>query len=131
MTTARQSDKRRHHRIIFKEPKKIAALISPLDHEEPEEAVPSSILNMSEGGIQISVERSLLDGISCGRKILLHCISGLPDLLAFADVPMQVIWVMDNEHLDHVLVGAAFGDLSEEQEESLRIFVDLSLQESC
>ncbi|WP_417911811.1 PilZ domain-containing protein [Candidatus Electronema sp. TJ] len=126
MTT--QSEKRRHHRIIFKDPKKIAALISPFDYEEPEEAVPSAILNMSEGGIQISVERSLLDGICCGRKILLHCISGLPGLLAFADVPMQVIWVMDNEHLDHVLVGAAFGNLSEEQETSLRSFVDACMQ---
>jgi c-di-GMP-binding flagellar brake protein YcgR len=122
-------EKRRHHRIIFKEPRKIAALISPIEHDEEEKAVASAILNMSEGGIQISVERSLLDGIRCGRKILLHCISGLPDLLAFADVPMQVIWVMDNEHLDHVLVGAAFGDLSEEQEASLRSFVDTCLQQ--
>jgi c-di-GMP-binding flagellar brake protein YcgR len=129
MMTEHQPEQRRHHRIIFKDPRKIAALISPLDQDAPDEAVASSILNMSEGGIQISVERSSLDGISRGKKILLHCISGLPDMVAFSDVPMQVIWVMDNEYLDHVLVGAAFNNLSEQQEESLRSFVDACLEE--
>jgi c-di-GMP-binding flagellar brake protein YcgR len=128
MMTENQLEKRRHHRIIFKDPKKIAALISPLNDEGPEEAVPSSILNMSEGGIQISVERSSLDGIRRGRKMLLHCISGLPDISAFTDVPMQVIWVMDNEYLDHVLVGAAFDSLSEQQQQILESFVDICLQ---
>jgi c-di-GMP-binding flagellar brake protein YcgR len=128
MTTAYEPEKRRYHRIIFKDPKKIAALISPLDQDGTEEAIASSILNMSEGGIQISIERSSLDSIRRGRKIILHCISGLPDISAFVDVPMQVIWVMDNEYLDHVLVGVAFDNLSEQQEESLRSFVGTCLQ---
>lgn len=120
-----QPEKRRHHRIIFKEPKKIAALVSLLDQEqEREEAVASSILNMSAGGIQISVERSAVDNVWRGREILLHCVSGLPELLELADVPMHVVWVMDNEYLDHILIGAAFAALSEEQERILHAFVD-------
>ena len=119
-----QPEKRRHHRIIFKEPKKIAALVSLLDQEQEREAVASSILNMSAGGIQISVERSALDNVWRGREILLHCVSGLPELLELADVPMQVVWVMDNEYLDHILIGAAFAALSEEQERILHAFVD-------
>ncbi|WP_417910740.1 PilZ domain-containing protein [Candidatus Electronema sp. PJ] len=126
--TAYEPEKRRFHRVIFKDPKKIAALISSLDQEGSGEAIASSILNMSEGGIQISIERSALDGIRRGRKIMLHCISGLPDISTFIDVPMQVIWVMDNEYLDHVLVGAAFDQLSEQQEENLRSFVDICLE---
>ncbi len=122
--TAYQPEKRRYHRIIFKEPRKIAALISLHDEEAESEAVPSSILNMSAGGIQISVERSALDSVWRGREILLHCVSGLPELLELADVPMQVIWVMDNEYLDHILIGAAFSELSEQQERILHAFVD-------
>ncbi|WP_417914632.1 PilZ domain-containing protein [Candidatus Electronema sp. JM] len=129
--TACQLEKRRHHRIIFKDPKKIAALISPFEDNNAEEAVAASILNMSEGGMQISVERSSLDGIFRGRKIMLHCISGLPDINAFTDVPMQVVWVMDNEYLDHVLVGVAFDQLSKQQEECLRMSVDICLQHNC
>lgn len=130
--TAHQPEKRRHHRIIFKEPRKIAALISLCDKEAESEAVASSILNMSEGGIQISVERSTLDSVWRGREILLHCISGLPDLLELADVLMQVIWVMDNEYLDHILIGVAFTALSEQQEDILRSFVDKCLiQQRC
>ncbi|MGX9727421.1 MAG: PilZ domain-containing protein [Candidatus Electronema sp. VV] len=124
MMTEYQPEKRRHHRIIFKEPKKIAALVSLLDQEQESEAVASSILNMSAGGIQISVERSALDNVWRGREILLHCVSGLPELLELADVPMQVVWVMDNEYLDHILIGAAFAALSEEQERILHAFVD-------
>lgn len=122
--TAYQPEKRRYHRIIFKEPRKIAALISLHDEEVESEAVPSSILNMSAGGIQISVERSALDNVWRGREILLHCVSGLPDLMELADVPMQVVWVMDNEYLDHILIGAAFAALSEQQERILHAFID-------
>jgi len=130
--TAHQPEKRRHHRIIFKEPRKIAALISLLDEETESEAVASSILNMSEGGIQISVERSSLDSVWRGREILLHCVSGLPELMELADVPMQVIWVMDNEYLDHILIGAAFDKLSEQQERLLGAFIDNCLtQQRC
>ena len=129
--TASQIEKRRHHRIIFKDPKKIAALISPFEGSNGEEAVAASILNMSEGGMQISVERSSLDGICRGGRIMLHCISGLPDITAFTDVPMQVVWIMDNEYLDHVLVGVAFDQLSQQQEECLRMSVDICLQHNC
>lgn len=129
MTT--QSEKRRHHRIIFKDPKKIAALISPFEGSYGEEAVPASILNMSEGGMQISIERSSMNGIFRSGRIILHCISGMPDITDFTDVPMQVVWVMDNEYLDHVLVGVAFDQLSQQQEECLRMSVDTCLQHNC
>lgn len=125
--TSYQPEKRRHHRIIFKEPRKIAALVSLLDQERENEAVASSILNMSEGGIQISAERSSLENVWRGREILLHCVSGLPELLELTDVPMQVVWVMDNEYLDHILIGAAFAALSEQQERILRAFIDKCL----
>ncbi len=125
--TSYQPEKRRHHRIIFKEPRKIAALVSLLDQERENEAVASSILNMSEGGIQISAERSSLENVWRGREILLHFVSGLPELLELTDVPMQVVWVMDNEYLDHILIGAAFAALSEQQERILRAFIDKCL----
>ena len=128
MTSSYQPEKRRHHRIIFKDPKKIAALISPIDEQEPpEDAAAASILNMSEGGIQMSVEKQSGTGLELGREIMLHCISGLPDLAELTDVPMQIVWVIENEFLDHILIGTAFRTLSEQQRQSLRAFVNASI----
>jgi len=126
--TEHQPEKRRYGRVIFKDPKQIAALISPMETDTAAEAVPAAILNMSEGGMQISVERNALGGIRRGRKVLLHCISGLPEIAAFTDIPMQVVWLMDNDYLDHVLVGVAFEQLSAQQKDCLRASVDICLQ---
>lgn len=37
---------------------------------------------------------------------------------------MQIVWIMDNEYLEHVLLGMAFAVLSETQREILRSFVE-------
>jgi c-di-GMP-binding flagellar brake protein YcgR len=126
--TEHEPEKRRYGRVIFKDPKQIAALISPFESGTAEEAVPAAILNMSEGGMQISVERNALTGIRRGRKIILHCISGLPEITCFTDVPMQVVWMMDNDYLDHVLLGVAFDQLSPQQKDCLRTSVDICLR---
>ncbi len=125
--TSNQIEKRRHHRIIFKDPKKIAALISPLDQQRANDAAAASILNMSEGGIQMSVEKISSEGFQRGRDILLHGISGLPDLAALTEVQLQIVWVIENEFLDHVLIGTAFQQLSDQQRQSLRAFVNASI----
>jgi c-di-GMP-binding flagellar brake protein YcgR len=126
-TSSYQPEKRRYHRVIFKDPKKIAALISPLDQQETEDAAAASILNMSEGGIQMSVEKESAAGLKRGRNILLHGISGLPDLAGLTEVLMQIVWIIENEFLDHVLIGTAFQQLSDQQRQSLRAFVNASL----
>ncbi|CAK8722893.1 PilZ domain-containing protein [Candidatus Electronema halotolerans] len=126
-TSSYQPEKRRYHRIIFKDPKKIAALISPFDQQEMEDAAAASILNMSEGGIQMSVEKEAAAGLWRGREIMLHGISGLPDLAGLTEVPMQVVWIIENEFLDHVLIGTAFQQLSDQQQQSLSAFVHASL----
>lgn len=127
MTSSSQHEKRRHHRIIFEDPKKIAALISPLDQQETEDAVAASILNLSEGGIQMSVEKKSAEGLSQGCQIMLHKISGLPDLADLTKVPLQIAWLIENEFLDHVLIGTAFQQLSDQQRQALHAFVTASL----
>ena len=125
--TSYQPEKRRYHRISFRDPRKIAALISPVDQQESEDAAAASILNMSEGGIQMSVEKKSASGFWRGRNILLHGISGLPDLAELCEVPMQIVWALENEFLDHILIGTCFQQLSEQQRQNLRTFVNASI----
>lgn len=131
--TLYKPEKRHYPRVIFRDPKQIAALISSFDEQEPEKSLSTSILNMGEGGLQISVERILLNGtgIRQGQNINLNCISGLPELAPLADIPMQIIWIMDNEYLDHVLIGTCFGALPDGQLQLLRSFIDTCLQKKC
>lgn len=127
----RQEEKRRYTRVIFNEQNKVQALISlpPQPHqsnqsEQPEQQMPASVLNMSEGGLQVSVERKKFQTVEQGDNALLTSLTGIPDLVSLTDIPVQVIWIMDNEYLEHILLGISFSELSERQHKVLRFFVE-------
>jgi hypothetical protein len=40
---------------------------------------------------------------------------------------MQIKWVMDNEYLDHVVMGVAFTTLTDEQRQVIQSFVNTCL----
>ncbi len=64
-----------------------------------------------------------IEAMGQGDTILLSRITGIQDLELLRDVPMQLIWIMDNEYLEHVLLGMSFSALSERQRGILRLFV--------
>ncbi|MCI5147919.1 MAG: PilZ domain-containing protein [Candidatus Electrothrix sp. MAN1_4] len=119
-----QVEKRRYTRIIFNEQNRVQAVIAVQDRQAYEQQLSVSVLNMSEGGIQISVERKKFQELQQGDTVLLSSLRGIPDLGSLRDIPMQVIWIMDNEYLEHILLGMSFSRLSEEQRECLRFFVE-------
>ena len=122
--TEQKLEKRRYTRIIFNERNKVRAFIALTDAREPEESTPSSVLNMSEGGIQISIERKKFKEVKQGGTVLLCGIKGVEELAPLADVSMRIIWIMDNEYLEHVLLGMSFAVLSNRQRQGLRSFVE-------
>ena len=118
-----EDEKRRYTRIIFNERNRVQALVVLPDQQEPEQAMPASVLNMSEGGMQISIERKKFRKMRQGDMVLLSGISGVFDLESLKNLPMKVIWAMDNEYLEHVLLGMSFPFLSEKEQGVLRTFV--------
>jgi c-di-GMP-binding flagellar brake protein YcgR len=119
-----QSEKRRYTRIIFNEQNRVQAVVAFQDNQTSGQQLIVSVLNMSEGGMQISVERKKFQKIRQGDTVFLSSLKGIPDLESLGEIPMQVIWVMDNEYLEHVLLGMSFSRLYEEQRECLRFFVE-------
>lgn len=115
-------ERRRYTRILFNDYEKANGVISPINNQE--KAFPSYILNLSEGGLQFNQKRTEYKGLQPGDKLLLHRIVGLHELAALADIPMQIKWVMDNESLDHVIMGAAFTELTISQRQTLQSFID-------
>jgi c-di-GMP-binding flagellar brake protein YcgR len=123
-------EKRRYTRIIFNERNKVRALVSLIDESDPEKIIPSSVLNMSQGGIQISIERKKFQDVNQGDTLILRQIQGIDELAPLVDISMYTMWIMDNEYLEHVLLGMSFGDLSDTQHQGLRSFVENRLSQT-
>jgi c-di-GMP-binding flagellar brake protein YcgR len=116
-------EKRQHTRIIFNKSSKVEAVVTVTDASESKQNFPSSVLNMSEGGVQLSIKREELPEVRTGNTFILTGITGVSELEELTDIAMRVVWVMDNEYLEHVLLGMCFTSLSEEQRQILRSFV--------
>jgi hypothetical protein len=119
------SKQRRYTRIFFSDSEKVGGVMSPM--KELEKSFPSSILNISEGGFQFNQKRPEYRGLQPEDKILLRRILGLHELIGLSDIPMQIKWVMDNEYLDHVVMGAAFIELTDDQRRILQSFINTCL----
>lgn len=129
--TKYKCEKRRHTRIIFNERNKVQALLSLTDDKQhSEKLIPASVLNMSEGGMQISIVRKDFEKAQQGDMVTLRQIIGMHELALLTELPMQIIWIMDNEYLEHVLLGMCFGTISPQQHQALRAFVENRLAQS-
>ena len=117
--------KRRYTRIFFSDHDKVRGIMSTI--EDQYRSFPASILNISEGGLQFNQKRTEYRGLQPGDTILLRRIIGLHELIALADIPMQIKWIMDNEYLDHVIMGTTFTELTDAQRRPLQAFVNSCL----
>ena len=81
------------------------------------------LLNISEGGIGLQCKRSVGDWIKVNVPLQLLAIVGHPHLANIADLSMEVRWVMDEEYLDHMVVGCKFINLDDHDRRQLRDFV--------
>jgi c-di-GMP-binding flagellar brake protein YcgR len=123
--TEKYSKKRRFTRIFFGENDNISCIVST--HEAQEKSFPAAVLNISEGGMQFNQRRQEYRGLQPGDDLVLRRIIGVHELVSFADIPMQIKWVMDNEYLDHVVMGVAFTTLTDEQRQVIQSFVNTCL----
>ena len=114
-------EKRRYTRIFFSGHEKIAGIISVLGNSK--KTNPITVLNLSEGGLQISWTRDSYEAVQPEEAIILRQLEGVAELESLTDVSMKIKWVMDNEYLNNVIVGAVFVGLTEVQTQALQSFV--------
>ena len=127
MTKTVHDEKRRYTRIIFNQQNRVQAVVAIPEPQRPVQEIPAAVLNMSEGGMQISVERELFQTMQQGDTVLLSRITGFREFEDLKELSMRVIWIMDNEYLEYILLGMAFSSLSGRQRETLRSFVEKRL----
>jgi len=126
--TEHSAKDRRYTRIFFNDSDKIMGIMSSAANESKIYSL--SILNMSQGGIQIRQKRKEYQGLKKGDEINLCQIVGLQELVTLTNITMRVMWIMDNEYLDHVIMGVAFVDLTGDQLKALQSFVKKHLARS-
>jgi c-di-GMP-binding flagellar brake protein YcgR len=119
------TEKRRYTRIFFSEQDNISCIIST--PEEQEKFFPATVLNISEGGMQFNQKRQEYRGLQPQDTLVLRRLIGIHQLVSLADIPIQIKWVMDNEYLNHVVMGAAFTKLTDNQRKTIQSFVDTCL----
>lgn len=126
-----QDEKRHYTRIIFNEQNKVRAVVAaPVAVPEQRNSlqeISAAVLNMSEGGMQISIERKQVQTMRHDDTVVLSSITGFPEFEALKELSMRVIWIMDNEYLEYILLGMAFFSLSGKQREILRSFIEKRL----
>ena len=123
--TNEYSVQRRHTRIFFGDRDKVSGIVST--RGDLETTFPGIILNLSEGGLQFNQKRNEYRGLQPGDQLLVRRIIGLNELVSLAEIPAKVVWVMDNEYLDHVVMGVAFDTLTQTQRKTLQAFVSTCL----
>ena len=87
------------------------------------------LLNISEGGIGLQCKRSIGTWIKVYVPLQLMAIVGHPHLANIADLSMEVRWVMDEEYLDHMVIGCKFTNLDDHDRRQLKDFVMVALAE--
>jgi hypothetical protein len=114
---------RRHTRIFFSD--RVNGIISSVENKQ--DSIPVTLLNISEGGLQCRIKRTPEIKFHVNDYFVLKQIIDLPELIPLEDIRMQIKWVMDNEHLNHITIGAAFCKLSQNQLDALQSFVRFCL----
>lgn len=115
-------ERRRHPRIFFDRNTRPSGIISLTQPKKRAPAV--TILNMSEGGLQLSLPRSTNPGLKIGNLVTLRSMQGIEQLSSLKNIDIRVIWILDNEYLDHISIGMEFQQLSPAYRLLIQGFID-------
>ena len=116
----RFEEKRRHVRIFFPADANVTALIASSPDDK---GGPVKILNLSEGGLQLSQARTGGTGLKTGDTGVISDIQGYRELTTIEAIPIQIRWLMDNSYFDNIVFGVQFLELSPSSRDILRDFV--------
>jgi len=117
-----RKNKRKYRRAIFTLQDGILGHFILPNHQDESKSGP--ILNISEGGLFITLKRDNNRRLKKGDHITLTEIKGHKDLEFKGQIDTVIKWILDHESLECIGFGIQFNDLSEETRQKLRQFVN-------
>ena len=117
-----QQERRRHQRIFFSIEDGIKGIFVFSDHQRG--LLTASIINISEGGLGLALNKDKKDRIAQGDYVILSHITGIQGLEPLTNVEVEIKWVLDSPSLEFLCFGCKLLDASESVREALRLFID-------
>jgi c-di-GMP-binding flagellar brake protein YcgR len=119
-----QIEKRRHQRLYFSSDDKIEALLTINDTGLKVGAVIlATVLNLSESGIGLSILRNQTRSLKTDERLFLIQIYDLVDFRLDFIIELKIKWLLDNQALEHVVLGCEFLDMPESSKQLIRNYV--------
>ena len=105
------TDKRKFERYVFPDDDRVMALLA-LDNGSG--TVEAMILNISQGGLGLVIERTKIDGLKEETVLFLKDVNGNGRIAGLRGHSLKVKWILDYEPLNNLAIGCEFIDLNEE-----------------
>lgn len=120
-------ERRRVKRFFFDDTDSIEASVATQGHNQTN--FHARVLNLSQDGIFITVAPLNIppDGFNAGTQLILRKITGTEPAVYIDDIRMEVRWLLQNQHLDHVGLGCKFLQMSEDTGKQLNRFMAVAL----
>lgn len=118
----KSENRRKHQRAIFSIDDDIKGVFTVPGSEK--KAFTAHILNISEGGIQITLDRKDEKKLSMGEFVVLLQIKGPDPLKYLVNIDAQVKWILSHEILEHIGAGCEFKNISKSSCEQIAAFVE-------
>ena len=112
------NEKRASDRVTFPFDKKIEATLLPVDGDKG--GIIARVLNISEGGIGLSFEKSEQLALEQNRELLIDQIAGDDTLLCLQGQKMKIVWVLNSDIFASLGVGCEFISISDNCVECIR-----------
>jgi hypothetical protein len=104
-------EKRRFERYVFPNNDRIIALLAT---DNGGGNIKARILNISQGGLGLVVERTKIDSLKEEAVLSIKEIAGKGLMTGLEGHSVKVKWILDYEPLNNLAIGCEFIDLNEE-----------------
>jgi c-di-GMP-binding flagellar brake protein YcgR len=118
----KQTERRKYKRYIFTPEDGIVGIFyPPNDRGKP---VTAEVINLSEGGIQLTFKPILKNRIHEGDKLLLTEIRGKKTSQVIINVDTEVRWITEDKLKNEIGIGCEFHEIIGENRKKISKFVE-------
>jgi c-di-GMP-binding flagellar brake protein YcgR len=117
-----QQERRRYQRTFFPIEEGIKGVFAFSDHQRGILTV--SIINISEGGLGLAINKDKKDRITKGDYVILTHITGIEGLESLINVEAEIKWILESPSLEFLSFGCEFLDIPEPMRNAIRLFID-------
>ena len=89
-----------------------------------DQLIPSNIVNISEGGLQFILRKSVSEGLKEGDILNLTRIKGRSDLEFRDSIQMEIRWILALNYFEHIGIGCQFKEPPESLKERIKKFIE-------